>query len=569
MDFARSDSLFVILDDLALCAQATGLPVSRISEFAEFARTRDRSLIDVLVEHSDQDESVVLARLAAKMSLRFLAEPEVESNASETIPAAAAIAHRVMPIREVGTRLEVACSDPFDSERFEELEHLLGRPVDRVICCRDVIDELIRQHYGIGADTVEQLVDNTGDTLEDVTAPSGNSSEEDSANEPTVVNLVNKVLTEAVRVQATDVHLEPYADRLRVRFRVDGVLEDVAMPASLHQLRLAIVSRIKIMANLDITEKRLPQDGRCQVSLGGQDFDLRVGILPGIHGEGIVVRLQNRQAAHLALDALGFGESHAQLIQELVARPHGLVLVTGPTGSGKTTTLYTCLDKINRPGTKVITIEDPIEYRMEGVFQMQVHEEIGYTFSRALRGMLRHDPDMLLVGEIRDGETADIAVRSALTGHLVLATLHTNDAASGVTRLLDLGVEPFLLASSVVGIVAQRLVRKLCPECKEPSGTGGMTDESAQAGDSLFKSWSSKRCKSCRFSGYMGRTVVAEVMMVDGAIRELVQQRASADAILSKARKAGMRTLAECARDKVRRGITDRAEACRVTSGDL
>jgi type II secretory ATPase GspE/PulE/Tfp pilus assembly ATPase PilB-like protein len=445
---------------------------------------------------------------------------------------------------------------------------------------------MLRASYGIGADTVQRLLAGRDGKDGHPAAGAGNgaatatatttdlSNEEQAANEPTVVNLVNQVLTEAIRAGATDIHFEPFDGRYRVRYRVDGMLEDVSMPVSVNVLRLALVSRVKIMCNLDITEKRLPQDGRCQVALGGRDYDLRVSILPGVCGEGVNIRLQSRQMVRLDLEALGFEPDEQGKIARLVSRPHGLVLVTGPTGSGKTTTLYTCLGRINTPAVKIITIEDPVEYRTENILQMQVHEEIGFSFGRALRSMLRHDPDVMLVGEIRDRDTADIAIRSSLTGHLVFATLHTNDAASAFTRLIDIGVEPFLVASSAIGVIAQRLMRKVCDRCAQPvpaESLGGLERDLLRgdqplAGNTIREG---RRCEHCRFTGYRGRTVISEVLPVTPEVRRLVQERQPSEQIREQARREGMRTLRQSALEAVRSGRTTAAEAIRVTQEDF
>ncbi|MGE5608221.1 MAG: GspE/PulE family protein, partial [Bacillota bacterium] len=452
----------------------------------------------------------------------------------------------------------------------------LGRELEKVICPRSVITRMLKASYGIGADTVQRmLAERSAGDLQVVGGQTTDlSSEEQAANEPTVVNLVNQILAEAIRANATDIHFEAYEEKYRVRYRIDGMLEDVSMPVSVKQLRLALVSRIKIMSNLDITEKRLPQDGRCQVSLGGQEYDLRVSILPGMHGEAVVIRLQSRQMVKLDLEMLGFDAEEQQKVNQLISRPHGLILVTGPTGSGKTTTLYTCLSRINTPLVKIVTIEDPVEYWMENILQMQVHEEIGFTFARALRSMLRHDPDVMLVGEIRDRETADIAIRSSLTGHLVFATLHTNNAASAFARLIDVGVEPFLVASSVIGVVAQRLVRKVCPQCRRKVVVEQLSEYERQmmreagCGGEL-ELWEGQRCEACRFTGYRGRTAVAETLLVTSGIRRLVQQREPAERIKELACREGMKTLRESALAAVGEGKTTMAEMMRVTQEDF
>ena len=381
---------------------------------------------------------------------------------------------------------------------------------------------------------MERLLDHraTDQKLEVVRHGTTDLDEQQAANEPTVVNLVNQILSEAIIAGATDVHFEPFESKFRVRYRIDGILEDVAVPASVHQLRQAVISRVKIMSNLDISEKRLPQDGRAQVSSLDREYDLRISVLPGVFGEAVVIRIQNRHVVKLELDQLGYDEVDRKTIWELINRPHGLVLVTGPTGSGKTTTLYTCLSTIRSPATKIITIEDPVEYWMEDIVQMQVHEVIGFTFARALRGMLRHDPDIMLVGEIRDRETADIGIRSSLTGHLVFATLHTNDAATAVTRMIDIGVESFLLASSLCGVLAQRLVRRLCPHCRKSLDLKKVENgrlvmmQAAFTPDQLACLKLGAGCERCRFTGFRGRIAIAEILVLDPEIRALVQERA-------------------------------------------
>ena len=389
-----------------------------------------------------------------------------------------------------------------------------------------------------------------------------------------MVNLVNRILAEAIRANATDIHFEPYEDKYRVRYRIDGMLDDVSMPISMRMLKLAMVSRIKIMSHLDITQKRLPQDGRCHVSLAGRDYDLRLSILPGVYGEAVVIRLQSRDMVRLDLETLGFEPEETRKVAALVAKPYGLVLVTGPTGSGKTTTLYSCLNRISSPDKKIITIEDPVEYWMDNILQMQVHERIGFSFARALRGMLRHDPDVMLVGEIRDRETADIAVRSALTGHLVFATLHTNDAAGAVTRLVDIGIEPFLVASSVQGILAQRLVRQVCVECATELDTHSLDEFETKflAKERLLESTALRHgqgCEQCRFTGYRGRTAIGEVLTVSKDIRQLIQEEAPVEAIKQKACEEGMRTLREISLLGLKAGKTTLLEVLRVTQEDF
>lgn len=565
----------MLLDEASICAKVSGLDVESVRELAAFARTRNRSLIEVLVDRKGVDEGELTRGLAKSLGFPFVDEmDEIPTDVLSEISPGLAIKNDIIPVGKTNGTLRVAVWDPFDWQRWDDLAHILGRPIEKALASRSVIRKMLKANYGIGADTVEHLLGGRGD--EDSTISAGGSSDlsaEDAANEPTIVNLVNNILTEAIRANATDIHFEPYEDEYLVRYRIDGMLEEVSIPGDVNLLKLAIVSRIKIMSHLDITEKRLPQDGRCQVSLAGQDFDLRISILPGINGEAVMIRLQSRHMASLELASLGFGEHEESKIHELISRPHGLVLVTGPTGSGKTTTLYSCLNNIITPETKIITIEDPVEYRMGGILQMQVRDEIGFSFARALRSILRHDPDIILVGEIRDIQTAEIAIRSSLTGHLVFATLHTNDASSAATRLTDIGVEPFLVASAVQGILAQRLVRKVCTHCRQPVDASSLSDfERKLLQDAGYLEtallYKGTGCQKCRFTGYRGRMAVGEVLDASPQIRRLIQQSESPDQIKKVACQAGMRTLRESGLLAVKAGITTIQEVLRVTQED-
>jgi general secretion pathway protein E/type IV pilus assembly protein PilB len=566
-----------LLDEVALCAAAAGMEEPQVRELAAFAAQRGERLIDSLVARAGADEAALATGLARLLDLPLLDHElaEIPHNTLAQIPPTLAVSHQVIPLGHEDGRLRVACWDPFDWQGWDDLAYLIGRPLEKVLCPRSLIVRMINSNYGLGADTVARLV--TTDTRQSAattTQSVTDLSDKEAANEPTVVNLVNRILTEAIGSNATDIHFEPHEGRYRIRYRIDGMLEDVPTPPNIHALRLAVASRIKIMSGLDITEKRLPQDGRARVALTGQNCDLRISVLPGIHGEAVVIRIQNQQAVQLDLAALGFEDYERQVIDRLISRSHGLFLVTGPTGSGKTTTLYTCLLKVRCPRIKILTIEDPVEYWIDDVLQMQVHEEIGFSFATALRSMLRHDPDVMLVGEIRDLETAEIAIRSALTGHLVLASLHTNDAASAVTRLCDIGIEPFLVASSVQGILAQRLARRVCPHCQEevlPDSFDEFTRAMLHSlplveNTSLLRG---KGCERCRFTGYRGRMAVGEAMMVSAAIRRLIQQRESADALKETACREGMRLLRDNALRAVAGGKTTIPEVLRVTQEEL
>jgi len=567
-----------LADEVALCARASGLTERRVSELALFSRERGMPLVRALVERAGVDEAALLDDLAKSMGMSFVAggNGRIPAEIIDSVSAAVAVDNHVMPLGQANGRLRLACCDPFDWKRWDELSHILSRPLEKVLCPHGVIDRMLKTHYGIGADTVERLLAGKAeDDLRIVAAAATDLGDEEAANEPTVVNLVNRILTEAIRSNATDIHLEPYEHSYRVRYRIDGMLEDVAVPVSVRLLRLAMVSRIKIMSSLDITEKRLPQDGRCQVSLAGQDYDLRISILPGIHGEAVVIRLQSRKMVQYELGTLGFATEERERVEGLVRRPHGLILVTGPTGSGKTTTLYACLNKLVKPEVKIITVEDPVEYWMSDIVQMQVKEEIGFTFALALRHMLRHDPDIMLVGEIRDRETAEIAVRCSLTGHLVFSTLHTNDAAGAATRLVDIGIEPYLVASSLQGVLAQRLVRKVCPHCAGPQTVESLGELERRilrdAGDAAHPEslTAGSGCERCRFTGYRGRTAVGEVIEASGAIRSLIQRRAPAEEVRRQARDEGSRGLRESAILAACAGRTTMSEVLRATEAEV
>lgn len=578
MDKELSTEMLEIVDEITLFSRASGLDIERVNEFSRYACEHERPLMEILIERAGIREDELIMNLSKSLRIPYQDSEcqDIPNEILEKISPGLAIHHHVIPLYEKDGVLHVACWNPFDWQKWDELIHLIGRPLQKVLCPRPVIERMLNKYYGIGADTVERLIAGRNDNkeIQVVSGDTTNLSEEEAANEPTVVNLVNKILAEAIRVNATDIHFEPYESKYRVRYRIDGMLEDVSIPVSVKLLKLALVSRIKIMSNLDITEKRMPQDGRCQVSLAGQEYDLRISILPRSHGESVVIRLQSRQMVKLDLDTLGFEVEESKKIAGFVESPYGLVLVTGPTGSGKTTTLYACLNRIISPATKIITIEDPVEYWMDDVVQLQAHDEIGFDFARALRGILRHDPDIILIGEIRDRETADIAIRASLTGHLVLASLHTNDAPSGVTRLIDIGIEPFLVASSVQGIIAQRLVRKVCQHCRVKRDFKTLNDiecrlfENGEGSDD-FELWDGQGCEKCRFTGFRGRVAVGETLAISSEIKTLIQRREPAEYIKTAACKEGMRTLRQNAVMALKRGLTSVSEVLRVTQEDF
>lgn len=475
--------------------------------------------------------------------------------------------YMVMPISLTNGTLKVALSDPFDLDILDDLRLLVGHKIEPVLAGENDIRQGLKKYYGLGADTVEKILTQTDFVPE--SSPSDVAAEdlEELAHEASVVKFVNQILLEAFQERATDIHIEPFEEQLRIRYRIDGILYDVSIPPNIRQFHSAIVSRIKIMANLNITEKRLPQDGRIKIRVGENELDLRISILPTQFGETVDIRLLSRRDMFLGLEKLGLQPQDMNILESMIKKPHGIILVTGPTGSGKTTTLYACLSKINDTEKKIITIEDPIEYQLRGITQIQIFPKIGLTFSQGLRSMLRHDPDIMMVGEIRDLETAEIAIRVALTGHLVFSTVHTNDAASTITRLINMGIEPYLISSSVVCIIAQRLVRLVCPHCRKEAT---ITEEIARQFESSsdlasLKIFEGKGCETCRFTGYRGRTGIYEMLVINEKIRELVDNKTPANRIKEEARSLGMRTLRQDGWEKIKMGVTTISEVLRVT----
>lgn len=479
--------------------------------------------------------------------------------------------HSLFPIAQHNGSLTVATSDPFDLYPLDELSVLTGFTIEPVLASREQIARQIKAHLGVGSETIEGLLaqqdEEEIEILDDIDA-----AELAEAQEASVVRLVNEILIEAVEARASDVHIESQALGLKIRYRVDGMLQSQPVPPEISRFQAAIISRLKIMARLNIAEKRLPQDGRIKLRMSGREIDIRVSVIPMLHGEGIVMRLLDKGRMNFSLVALGMEPELHERYGHLIRMPHGIVLVTGPTGSGKTTTLYSSLMEIKSEDTKIITTEDPVEYQLEGINQIQVHPKIGLTFAASLRSILRHDPDVVLVGEIRDQETAENAIQASLTGHLVFSTLHTNDAPSAYTRLVDMGIEPFLVASTVESVMAQRLVRKLCKECREeykPERDDLPKDfpweEYRAGGKPLFRP---KGCRSCRQLGFTGRQGIFELCVTSDAVRQLAHDRSSSWEIRQAARKDGMRTLREDAWCKVLNGITTVDEVLRVTKGD-
>jgi len=504
----------------------------------------------------------ILAEQAGVPHVR-LAEMRIPAEVLAKVSPKFASHYQLMPLALADDALQVAVADPSDIQTLDELKLLLGCEIRPALADPHDIREAIQRHYGIGASAVERLLD-TG--LHEA-APAAAAAEDLTAkpDDASVISFVNQLILSAVRDRATDIHIEPFGQTLRVRQRIDGVMYEVSTPADLVRLHQAIVSRIKVMAQLDIAERRLPQDGRIKVGLDGEDLDLRISVLPTSYGETVEIRLLSSQML-FSLEQLGLGPDHREQLVGLIQKPHGIIFVTGPTGSGKTTTLYACLSKLNVPNVKILTIEDPIEYQLTGITQLQVHPKIGFSFAQGLRSMLRHDPDIMMVGEVRDPETAEITIRSALTGHLVFSTLHTNDAAGGVTRLLDMGVEPYLVASSVLCFVAQRLVRVVCAACREERAPEpGLLEEFGVA--ELPRALRYGRgCPACKGTGFKGRTAIYEFLLVSEPIQQLVLKRSSSHEIAQAAQRlGGMRTLRQDGWQKIVQGLTTPQEVLRVT----
>lgn len=477
---------------------------------------------------------------------------------------------RMVPVRIEGRDLLVATTDPLDLCRLHALEVAAGIRVKPVLAKEKEIAARIEALFGNGA-SADSTQPSIAREIEGAVDEEDVAHLRDMASEVPVIRLVNQMLVRALESRASDVHIEPFENQLKVRYRIDGILQEVEAPP--RQLKAAVISRLKILAQLNIAERRLPQDGRIKVRLAGKDVDLRIATVPTLYGESVVIRLLERSQIFTQLNALGFPPGVLEHFNEMIAKPHGMILVTGPTGSGKTTTLYGALQKINDPGKKIITIEDPVEYQLSGVNQIQVKPQIGLTFANGLRSIVRQDPDVIMVGEIRDAETAEIAVQAALTGHLVFSTLHTNDAAGAISRLLEMGVQDYLLASSLLGVLAQRLVRRLCPRCRREIPFTGLDTNSpgwsAQNGDAPQTVWEAVGCDTCSGTGYLGRIGIFEVLPARSEICKIILQRADAGSIRNLATQLGMRLLRDDGWDKVRQGVSTLAEVLRVTREEI
>ncbi|HKV56613.1 MAG TPA: type II secretion system ATPase GspE [Candidatus Binataceae bacterium] len=547
----------------------------------EKARQRKKpgqELADVLVDMGALEPQRLARALAQEYQLPFQAhidEHTLESELVAKVPINYAKKNRLLPIGSDGTAITVAIADPSNYEALDDLHVLFSRPIQAVVAPAEAITQAINYAYDQASATSAEdlMIDLEEERLDQVASELASEPRDllEADDAAPIIKLVNGLLSQAVKDRASDIHIEVFERELVIRFRVDGMLYDVLSPPK--RFHAAITSRIKVMSGLNIAEKRLPQDGRIRVRIAGRDIDIRVSTIPTAFGERIVLRLLDRAQAlvDVNLDRLGFSGDNLRKIDRLIRQSHGIILATGPTGSGKTTTLYACLSRINSPEKNIITIEDPIEYQLHGIGQMQVSPKIELTFANGLRSILRQDPDVIMVGEIRDSETAEIAIQAALTGHLVFSTLHTNDSFGALTRLVDMGIEPFLVSSSVLAVLAQRLVRVVCPDCREAYIPSESELIRIGLGSTRLKSpiYRPKGCRACRDTGYRGRTAVQELMVMDDDMRSLVMKKADAASLRRLCTSKGMKVLRQDGAERVMAGQTTIEELLRVTQEDI
>ncbi len=538
------------------------------------AEKEEQNVIDILTRDASLAKMDILSTLASLFNMETvsLQEMTIDPEAIEAIPAQVAYRYEVIPLSRTENAITVALRDPFDMDTLDSLRYILKMNVEGVVALGEEIDVMLPQFYPKGEISIDSAWKDLTkpDETVIVNKPKDAESDETTEDDEPIIKLVNLIIIEAFRRDASDIHLEPLEQKFRVRYRIDGVLHEVDSPPK--RLQPAIISRLKIMANMSIAEKRIPLDGRINITVLGKELDLRVNSIPTNHGESIVMRILDKSGLKLGLAQLGFFSDDQQSFERLIGSADGIILVTGPTGSGKTTTLYSCLHFVNRPDRKIITVEDPVEYQLNGINQVQVKSSIGFTFASALRAILRQAPNIIMIGEIRDLETAEIAINASLTGHLVFSTLHTNDAPGAVTRLSDMGVKPFLVASSTRAIMAQRLVRRICSKCKvayEPSRQdlrvlGPMAEQMSEM--QVFKG---QGCNECNHTGYKGRVGIYEILVISEEIRSMIFDEVSSAELRAQGRDLGMRTLREDGLRKVMAGMTTLDEVFRVTMGDI
>ena len=535
-------------------------------------------LLDVLVGQGGLSARRVAELLAAEFGMQMapdLANIRVTGDTLELVPRAVAARHHLLPLSRDRHILRVAIADPLDTDGIDALGHMLKLSIEPLVATAEEITAAIDRFYGKDANSIDELLSDLsvsgagGDASAVTTEASSVGNTTDTDADAPIIKLVHQIVLEAIHRRASDIHLEPLEKRFRVRYRIDGVLLEVENPPK--RLQLSIISRLKIMANISIAEKRIPQDGRIQIAINGKQLDLRVSSLPTAHGESIVMRILDKEGLTLGLPELGFLSDDAATFERLISLPDGILLVTGPTGSGKTTTLYGCLHYINKPDRKIITVEDPVEYQLNGINQVPVRADVGMTFASALRAMLRQAPNIVMIGEIRDLETAEIAINASLTGHMVFSTLHTNDAPSAVSRLIDIGVKPFLVSTSLRATMAQRLVRKICAKCKRPmtptqQELRALNINPAQAATATFARGDG--CSECNATGYSGRIGIFEIFVVNDEIQRMIYEHVGTAKLRDKARALGMRTMREDGARKVTAGLTTIEEVVSITVGD-
>ena len=524
------------------------------------------TLCEAAVKFGGHREIEVLTGIGSALGLEII---DLETNqptadALTKIPASAVYQYNVLPYRYDGHTMTIVVSDPFDTTPSDSLRLIANCSVKMALSTKEDVEKAVKKYYGVGADAIEKMIDDDRYSVDDEFGTMTKIDVNEMGEEASIVRFVNQIIVEADRQGATDIHIEPQETELRIRYRIDGMLHKVDVPPQLNRLKAAIISRIKVMANLDIAEKRLPMDGRIGIKISGQDIDIRVSTMPAAYGESISLRLLAKSGSFVKMADLGFNERDFAVVDKIIHRPNGIFLVTGPTGSGKSTSLYSFLHEVNKIDVRIMTAEDPIEYHMAGINQVQMQADIGMTFARALRAFLRQDPDIIMVGEIRDRETAEIAINASLTGHMVFSTLHTNDAAGAFPRLIDMGVEPFLIASAVAGVMGQRLCRRLCPNCMKevPLDMKYYTLNYAPEKNTVFEP---NGCDACSRTGYKGRRALFEVLEVDEDIEGAIVRRENATEIRNRSLAKGMKTLREDGWAKAFRGVTSVKEIMRVT----
>ena len=551
-----------------LVLKATGIySDEQISHIVESrAANPGMGLAEAAVKFGGRKETEFLEAAGKSLGLESvdLAHRQPNPDALGKLPASAVYQYGVLPFKFDGETLVVVTGDPFDTKAADGLRLIARCPVKTSLAPKDEVEKAVKKYYGVGADAIEKMIEDGRYAVDEDLGAMTKIDVNEMGEEASIVRFVNQIIAEADRQGATDIHIEPQETELRIRYRIDGMLHKVDVPPQLNRLKSAIISRIKVMANLDIAEKRLPMDGRIGIRIGGQDIDIRVSTMPAAYGESVSLRLLAKSGSFVKMDDLGFNERDYSVVNKIIHRPNGIFLVTGPTGSGKSTSLYSFLSEVNKIDVRIMTAEDPIEYHMAGINQVQMQSDIGMTFARALRAFLRQDPDIIMVGEIRDRETAEIAINASLTGHMVFSTLHTNDAAGAFPRLIDMGVEPFLIASAVAGVMGQRLCRRLCQKCMRevPLDRKYYTLSYPPEKNTVCEPVG---CGACTRTGYKGRRALFEVLEVDEDIEGAIVRRENATQIRNISLSKGMKTLREDGWAKAFAGVTSVKEILRVT----